>query len=51
MTQVPRVLKNIYKEHKQCKKIVSEFSPDLIFSDHCYGFYHKDVTSFFLTHE
>jgi len=49
--QVPRVLKSILKEHKVCNQIVNDFSPDLIFSDHCYGFYHKDVTSFFLTHQ
>jgi uncharacterized protein (TIGR00661 family) len=51
VTQVPRVLKRIYQEHKLCKTIVRDFSPDIIFSDHCYGFYHGNVPSVFMTHQ
>ena len=49
--QIPRILKRIHKEHLLCEEVVSKFSPDLIFSDHCYGAYHKNICSIFLSHQ
>ena len=41
LAQAPRLLKKIDEEQAFCQKIVSDFEPDLIFSDHCYGMYHR----------
>ena len=49
--QLPRILKKIREEHIMCGKIVSGFCPDIIFSDNCYGAYHKSVPSYFLSHQ
>ena len=49
--QLPTVLTRIWQENKSCQKIVGDFSPDLIFSDHCYGIYHPGIPSYFLSHQ
>lgn len=49
--QIPRILKKIHEENLLCEHVVSTFSPDLIFSDHCYGVNHKNVCSVFLSHQ
>ena len=51
LAQAPRLLKKIDEEQAFCQKIVSDFEPDLIFSDHCYGMYHRRVASYFLSHQ
>lgn len=49
--QLPFIFKKIHEEHLICKKIVADYSPDIIFSDNCFGVYHKKVPSFFLSHQ
>lgn len=50
-SQIPKLLYRISKEHRICRRIVEEFPPDLIISDHCYGMYHPQVPSYFLSHQ
>lgn len=49
--QMPGLLQTIREEQRCCEKIVSEFSPDLIISDHCYGMYHRQAPSYFISHQ
>lgn len=49
--QMPGLLQTIREEQRCCEKIVNEFSPDLIVSDHCYGMYHQRVPSYFISHQ
>ncbi len=49
--QLPYIFKKIHEEHLICEKVVTDFSPDIIFSDNCFGVYHKKVPSFFLSHQ
>lgn len=49
--QAPRVLARIAEEQKLTNYIVEKYSPDMVFSDHCYGTYHRSVPSYFLTHQ
>lgn len=49
--QMPGLLQTIREEQRCCEKIVNEFSPDLIISDHCYGMYHQRVPSYFISHQ
>lgn len=51
MLQAPRVLARIAEERKFTNHIVKKYSPEMIFSDHCYGAYHRSVPSYFLTHQ
>lgn len=49
--QIHRIFKKIKEEKKLCNQVVAEFSPDLIISDHCYGMYHSNIQSYFLSHQ
>ncbi len=51
MLQAPLVLTRIAEERKLTNHIVEKYSPGIIFSDHCYGAYHRSVPSYFLTHQ
>jgi len=49
--QFPRLLKRIREEHSSCLRVVNDFRPDLIISDHCYGIYHPGIPSYFISHQ
>jgi len=51
ISQIPKLFYRIRKERRICNKTVEKFSPDLIISDHCYGMYHPQVPSYFLSHQ
>ena len=51
MRQLPAFLKAVSEEHRLCGQLVTEFRPQAILSDHCYGMYHKHVPSFLLAHQ
>ncbi len=51
MLQAPRVMARIAEERKFTSHIVEKYSPNMIFSDHCYGAYHRNIPSYFLTHQ
>jgi len=49
--QVPKIIISIIREHQWLKKISKQHHFDLIISDNRYGFYHKEITSVFITHQ
>lgn len=49
--QAPRLARMIRAENRCCRRVVAEFKPDLIVSDHCYGMYHPQVPSYFISHQ
>lgn len=51
MTDAPRILGVIQKEHEQVKQIVKDHHVDLIISDNRFGLYHASVESIYVTHQ
>ncbi|MDD3878020.1 MAG: glycosyltransferase [Bacteroidales bacterium] len=51
LSQIPKILKTIYIEHKQLNRIIEAYKIDLIISDNRYGLWHKTVPSVFITHQ
>lgn len=49
--QIPKLLKKIKEEKEVCNQIVKDYVPDLIVSDHCYGMYHSQIPSYFISHQ
>ena len=49
--QLPRIILTIAREHIWIKKIVHEYSVDLVISDNRFGLYHKNIPSIYITHQ
>jgi uncharacterized protein (TIGR00661 family) len=49
--QVPKIIISIIRENKWLNKISKQHHFDLIISDNRYGFFHKSITSVFITHQ
>lgn len=49
--QAPRLLKTIRSEHRQLKKILSEYKPDAVISDNRFGLWNKSIPTVFITHQ
>ena len=49
--QIPSLFKKIKLENNFTEKLVKKNKYDLIISDHRYGFFHKNIPSFFITHQ
>ena len=49
--QAPAMWKGMKAEHKWLQNYVNEKSPDLIISDDRFGMYHKQVQSWYVTHQ
>ena len=49
--QIPKILRAIWKEKKEIKKVVEKVKPDIIISDNRYGCYSKKTKNIFLTHQ
>lgn len=49
--QGPKLLRGVYKEHRQLRKIIVENKIDLVFSDNRYGLWSKEIPSVFMTHQ
>ena len=45
------VILHYFQDKKKVNKLVNSLHPDLIISDHRYGFYHANLPSYFLTHQ
>lgn len=45
------ILKTIFKEHKQLKKWVNQYQPDLLVSDGRFGCHHTKVKSIWMAHQ
>src|SRR5436190_17362499 len=48
---LPGMLRILKNEKKQTADLVKEYQPDLIISDHRYGFYHSGIASVFIAHQ
>lgn len=51
MLKFPRLLRVIVFEHKFIRQYIHENKVDIIFSDHRYGCFSKEIPSFLLTHQ
>jgi len=51
LSQIPKIIIAIKKEHKQVKALIQKHNINLVISDNRYGFYNKDVKSIFITHQ
>ena len=49
--QVPKILKNIYREHRLLQKIIRQNKIDIIISDNRYGCWSKQCYNIFLSHQ
>ncbi|MFZ4739739.1 MAG: glycosyltransferase [Bacteroidales bacterium] len=48
---IPRVIKDIYIEHKQLKDIIDKYKIDIVVSDNRFGLWNNKVKSIFITHQ
>ena len=51
LSQIPKIILAIKKEHKQVNTLIKKHNIDVIISDNRYGFYNKEVKSIFITHQ
>ena len=49
--QIPKVRRQIRRETEFCRAVVDDYGVDLIVSDHCYGMFHSQCPSIFVTHQ
>jgi len=49
--QMPSMLSTIKEEHKWLKKVLKEYSIDIVISDNRFGMYSKKVPCFYITHQ
>ncbi|MCU0378058.1 MAG: hypothetical protein MUC78_07325 [Bacteroidales bacterium] len=48
--QVPRIICVSLREHRLLKHLTREINPDIIISDNRFGFFHKGISSVYVTH-
>ena len=51
LRQLPRFLRDIWREHKELKKIVERYEIDVVVSDNRFGLWCKGVRSVYMTHQ
>lgn len=51
MTQLPRIIKSVNREHRLLKKYISIYRIDAVISDNRYGLWNKGVPCVFITHQ
>ena len=49
--QLPKILISIKQENLQLKRILTQFSPNIIISDNRYGVFSSSIPSIFITHQ
>jgi uncharacterized protein (TIGR00661 family) len=47
----PSIVKGIWKEHKQLKKLIAEYQIDTVLSDNRFGLWNKQIRSIYMTHQ
>ncbi|MEE9150980.1 MAG: glycosyltransferase family protein, partial [Thermoplasmata archaeon] len=47
----PKLIKSIIDEHKKIMKLLDKQKFDIIISDNRYGVFHRNIPSFFITHQ
>lgn len=48
---LPHFMGSIFREHRNLKKLLTQYSFDIIISDNRYGFWNKQICSIFITHQ
>ena len=51
VSQIPRIVWNIYQENKWLKRMVDTYHFDAVVSDNRFGLYHASIPSIFITHQ
>jgi len=51
ISQMPRIVSNIYQEHKWLKRMVYTYHFDAVLSDNRFGLCHAEIPSIFITHQ
>lgn len=51
LSQQKRIRKAIQTEHDLCEKWMAELEIDMVYSDHCLGFYSRKVPSYIIAHQ
>lgn len=49
--QTPRLLFNVYHEHRKLKKLITSLDIDAVISDNRYGLWHRHTCSVLITHQ
>ncbi len=50
-SQLPKFISTYFKEKKSIKELVKKHQVDLIISDNRFGVFHKDIPSYYITHQ
>lgn len=48
---LPSIIRGIYKEHQQLKKIITDYGIDGVLSDNRFGLWNKKIRSIYMTHQ
>lgn len=51
LIQFPKIINSVYYEHRWLKKIVEQYSVDLVISDNRFGLSHQRVSCIYITHQ
>lgn len=51
LTQIPKILLSIYREHQWLKRVVRKYSIDAVISDNRFGLYHAEIPCVYITHQ
>ena len=51
LSQFPKIVFTIYKEHQWLKRMVKQNNIDVVISDNRFGMYHKKIPSVYITHQ
>lgn len=51
ISQIPKILYSIYKEHKWLKKVVKTYGIEAIISDNRFGLFHATIPCAYITHQ
>ena len=51
LTQIPKIISKVYREHRWLKKVVKKYAVDAIISDNRFGCYHHSLPSVYITHQ
>ncbi len=51
LLQLPHIIAVSVREHRELKRLVAEYKPDIIVSDNRFGFYNKHIYSAYVTHQ
>ena len=51
VSQIPRILLSVYREHQWLKKVVKQYEIDAVIADNRFGLYHSRIPCIYITHQ